>query len=218
MRRADAAELILSLVTSRERATAIAGDLLEEAEGAGSFWQPVARAAFGQLWGQVSTRRSGLGRAALRAFLLMLGFVIVGAVLVSVGELIAISVSKVWFGKDLPDWQSPVLTYSFYVCVYIAVGRRIARRWPGREGAVSFSLVVLIRALALAFEFVFWMIARHGGSAYADIRIDPVAFVSWNADLAQGLLSAVTSSLTDFVTLVGAAAYERAKTSAVREA
>jgi len=212
MRKADAAELILSLVTSRERAGAIAGDLLEDAERTGSFWPPVARTALSQFWRQVSTNRSGLGRAALWAFFQMIGFSVLGVILLLVGVVVLVSVWKVGFGRDFPDWgASTAITFVFYVGVNIAVGRRIARCWPGRECAVSFSLVVLMRGIGLAAGLVFWIIQRHGGEAHADFTIDPVALISWNGDLADTLLIAGAGSVTDFLTLTAASAYERWK-------
>jgi hypothetical protein len=212
MRRADAAELILSLVTSRERATAMAGDLLEDAERSGSFWPPVARTALSQFWGQLSTRPPGLGRATLTAFLLMLGFGSLGIVLLLVGWAILISVWKVDFGRDLPDLGSQAITtFLFYVGVNFAVGRRIARHWPGREGAVSFGLVVLIRAIGLGADLVFWLVGRYGGGAHAVFTIEPVTLISWTGDIVQSLATAVPWFVTDFVTLTAGAAYQRAK-------
>jgi hypothetical protein len=211
MRRADAAELILSLVTSPERASSIAGDLLEAAEGTGQFWRPVARTAVGQMWRQVSTNPSGLGRAALWAFIRMIGFALLGSVLLVVGLMILISVLKVGFGKDVRHWGSPALTFLLYAWVNIAVGRRIARRWPGRECAVAFSLVVLMRAIALGATLLFWTINHYGGEAHADFTIDPVSLISWNGDLVHGVLTGAASSVTDFLTLVAGAAYERSK-------
>ena len=211
MRRADAAELILSLVTSPERATAIAGDLLEDAERAGSFWLAVARTAAGQLWGQLATNRTGLGRAILRTFLMTLGFVMLGVVLMFVGLFCLIAVLKVGFGRDLPAMGSPAITVLFYVGVNIAVGRRIARRWPGRECLVSFSFVLVMHGIALAAELAFWIIQRYGGSGHAEVTITPLTLISWDGDLARSLLASGADFVTDFLTLVGGAVYERSK-------
>ena len=48
MHKAQIAELILSLFTSRERAASTVGDLIENAPGGGnwSFWSGVSRTAF----------------------------------------------------------------------------------------------------------------------------------------------------------------------------
>jgi len=211
MRKADAAELILSLVTSRDRAASIAGDLLEDAEATRRFWGPLARIAVGQWSRQISTEPSSLVRRGFGALLLTIGVTLIGVVLFFVAMLIAISIAKVAFGKDLPDLGQAAFTFAFYFWVNFTVGRSIARRWPGREAAVSFSLVILMRSIALGAELLFWIIQRHGGDAYADIAIRPVVFLSWYGDLLQSLILAIPECATDFLTLVAGAAYQRAK-------
>ena len=61
MRRVEVSERLLSLFTTRERAAAIIGDLLEAGSSHLGFWFAVARIAFALAW------RSGLGIVAAAA-------------------------------------------------------------------------------------------------------------------------------------------------------
>src|SRR5437763_108467 len=88
MQRVKGAELILSLFTSAERASSMAGDLMESAAGRGAwdFWPGVLRTAMGLFWRSFAAdpwfiAGVGLRGLALNLCLYLLWFV--GAVLVS---------------------------------------------------------------------------------------------------------------------------------------
>jgi hypothetical protein len=70
VRKLEIAEVILSLAADRERATSIAGDLLEESRGRElSFWWLVAQTLVLQTGRQLSTAPFGIYRAGVLALL-----------------------------------------------------------------------------------------------------------------------------------------------------
>ena len=88
MRNADAAERILSPVTTPDRAASSVGDLLEEASGRGAcwFWSSTLRTAAAYLWRDL---RECPGR--------MLWLAISGLIEFSIGAtLLGITVIKLW--------------------------------------------------------------------------------------------------------------------------
>ena len=144
MHKTHMAERILGLVTNRERAAAVAGDLTEKAatRGGAWFWSCVLRTAASLLWRDVSEspgRVTGLAFAGLAAYigidLLFAGlsgvaFFIVGGVSGHPIQLDSIG-WKVWFA-------APVLVSS------LLVGRILARWAPGRELAACVVYAVLV--------------------------------------------------------------------------
>ena len=72
MRKTQIAESVLMLVTSRERAAAIAGDLVEESPGRGAWWLwwSVLRTAGSLLWRGLGADPLQLAGLALRGVLL----------------------------------------------------------------------------------------------------------------------------------------------------
>jgi hypothetical protein len=74
MRKAQIAELILSLFTSRDRAASTVGDLMENALGHGGwwFWSGVSRTALSLFWSSFSAEPYFVAGIAIRGLMLNL--------------------------------------------------------------------------------------------------------------------------------------------------
>jgi hypothetical protein len=191
MRRASLAELLLSFVTSPERAAAITGDLLEQCEGAGAlrFYFLVGRTALAQLWRQVWAAPSQMAGATFRALLMELYYLVAAVCASFVALLVAVSVARVSFHTQLPDWLFRWLPYGIYnLAVPIALGRWIHRRNPGREASTMLSLAVTHTAISFCAGLCIWGLAQFGGQVHVDVTIG-APIIYWDGALSNALLS-----------------------------
>jgi hypothetical protein len=137
------AEWILSLVTSRDRAASIAGDLTEGAAARGAvwFWTGVLRTAASLLWRGLAERPArvaGVAAASLAIsvalWLLVAGLSVVALVAAHIKsghpvEVVSIGYS-IWF--FVPALLIPLLT-----------GRLLARWAPGREMSACLAYAII---------------------------------------------------------------------------
>jgi hypothetical protein len=149
MRNAQAAEWILSLVTTPERAGSTIGDLMENAARRGTFWfwMGVARTTLSLLWGGVAERPGRMARRAVGAFLLGWGLVLIGSLVIFV-PLFAL------LGPQIPPALFDESNLKFWPWIFVSVviggilvpfqqGRWMARWSPGQELAACLSLTIL---------------------------------------------------------------------------
>ncbi len=150
MRNAHLAEWTLALVTSRDRAAAVVGDLLEDAttRGACWFWSSVFRTAASLVWRDIvehPARMAGLacGGLAVEIGLILLALVLAGVAGTAIGILGAGS------GPSAPLTSARsrlvvklVVEASFWVTPFV-VGRVLARWAPGRELAACLAYATL---------------------------------------------------------------------------
>ena len=151
MRRDVAAEWILRLVMSRERAAAVAGDLLEDSAGRDSswFWISMAGTIASTVWRDAQTHAWQLAGVSAAGFFFQM--------ILSVGANLAAWLvwTSVHFVRDhtglellLPGaslpLSVPVWVTIFYLRLLVPfeVGRWVARRAPGRE--LSSGLVMML--------------------------------------------------------------------------
>src|SRR4051794_33431824 len=104
MRRAELAEAILSLAASPERASAIAGDFLEEDVGGLGFWFLVGRTATAQTWRQLSAERRAFSGMVVRSMIAEAGYMLAACMVYVFLLLIVISTLHVYFHSDVPEW------------------------------------------------------------------------------------------------------------------
>jgi hypothetical protein len=200
MHRADLAELLLSLVTTRERAVSVSGDLLEESEGggAGRFWLLVARTTVRQAWRQMAAAPFGMAGAAVRGWFAGVGADVAAFAIIGLPVLIVMGLLKLGFHIDLSGWAIPFLGTVIGLVVPFQVGRWMARRYPGREVAGCFSLVALQFAIWFCANFIQWEFGRSGGLAPG-------------GNLFHALASAVSDVFLMLVPLLAGAAFARAR-------
>ena len=146
MRKDRIAEWLLVLVTSRERAGSIVGDLVESADTQGSvwFWSSVLRAASALIWrGFASNPRGLLGLAffgwLMGLLLTLVSFftsVLVGGVLVKISGIT---------GRTF-DVAVVAGIIVAALCQFL-VGCWIARRAPGRELSAWLALLIMDQIL-----------------------------------------------------------------------
>lgn len=166
------AEWILSLVTTRDRASSAVGDFMEDdARGRVWFWICVSRTALSILW-----------RSFAAAPLSMVAFAVVGwfgymAITLILGFVAEIVITLCWgltyffshhTGLELLanllrirlDWPPPppgiargVEAIVIWIAAPIQVGRLTARRWPGREIAVWLTMLLLWPIMATYIPF-----------------------------------------------------------------
>ena len=148
MRKDRIAEWILVLVTSRERAASIVGDMMESAATHGRvwFWSSVLRAAASLLWHGFAANPRGLLGLAFHAWLvgLLLGF-----------GVFVCAISGVGLYPRLPLAESTaMLSRAVYIADLVGmalaqflVGCWIARRAPGRELSAWFALLIMDQIL-----------------------------------------------------------------------
>lgn len=180
MRSQQFAELLLSFVASRDRASAMLGDLVEDFGGSWRFWIYVIRTAISQLWRQMAKAPFSMIRPALLTFCLEIGLIIVWGF-----------ARALWVSPD-PDFPSvfhadlPWLQI-FLTCVFVPfIVAPMFRRHPGREGAGILTLTfihAMINASALA---VCGIAALTGSEAHFDVTIG-VPLISWDGDLSNTL-------------------------------
>ena len=132
-----AAEWVLGLVTTPERAASIAGDLWESRTpgGVARFWLDVLRIVASLVWQDVVTSPGQILKLALRAFVWEFLYVLLFgmAIGVAAGSLFG------WLGLDHPHrlWSSVnVCSFLAFAVIQFKVGRWIAHNAEGREVAV----------------------------------------------------------------------------------
>ena len=185
MRRLEIAEAILALAADPERATAIAGDLLEESRGrAPRFWWLVAQTMLLQGARQFRTAPFGMLGPAMLAIAVELLWVVVVFFLTFAGLLAAESVDKVIFHHDLPEFLFHnralhlVGSLLYSILVPLNVGQWIARRYPGRECTAIVTVTAVNGALlfctdsiaAIAWTLLYSNLIAFAGAALARYR------------------------------------------------
>jgi hypothetical protein len=155
------AEWLLVLVTSRERAVSIVGDMMENAVTQGSvwFWSSLLLATASLLWRGFASNPSGL--LGLAFFGWVMGFLLAAVsifISVFVGGVL-VTISRIT-GPTF-DVVAPVGIIVAALSQFL-VGRWIARRAPGRELSAWLALLIMdqilnalpsIAALALGPRF-----------------------------------------------------------------
>jgi len=148
MRNAQVAEWILSLVTSRERAAATVGDLMENASGVGTFWLGLLRTALSLLWSDVAANPGRMARLSGGAFLLGLAWTFVCFLVVIPLTFV---VGHANFRDASTAFNSLTFNVSSIFVVMILVpfqqGRWVARRSPGHELAACLAVAILTAAV-----------------------------------------------------------------------
>jgi hypothetical protein len=155
------AEWLLVLVTSRERAASIVGDMLESAATHGSawFWTGVLRATASLLWRGFAGNPRGMFGLAFFGWL-------IGSLLTLVPLFISVFIGGVLveiFGITVRTFGVAIVAgiITATLCQFL-VGRWIARRAPGRELSAWLALLIMdqilkvlpsIVALALGHRF-----------------------------------------------------------------
>jgi len=145
MRRADAAEWILSLTTSQDRAASIAGDLAEQARlyGARWFWSSLIRTTGSLAWRAFTDaplRLTGMAVMgaliqAIYTILLMLGIVFGhAAVMVVLGLGTEGTFLDLDSGPSMIPWQMESIVAFLLASFFL--GKWLARKAPQRELAV----------------------------------------------------------------------------------
>lgn len=192
MRKADFAELVLSLVTSQERSVSIVGDLLE-GDDAGNpchFWFFIVRTAFCLLWRQMVAAPFDMAGTVLLGISVEFGLLLLwGAsiVLVMLGPVA--DASRAIFHADLPEWSTRWLPYLLSnVVVWFTLGRWISRRYHGRQGAATLSLAIFHAVITLCAGLICWAVAHAGGEAHVDVTIF-VPVIVWDGNIVRTLVS-----------------------------
>ncbi len=212
----DAAVLLLSLVTSDERAGSMVGDLLEADGNRWRFWLAVVRTGLCQLWRQVATAPFSMTRTAIVGMFAEFAYMLAIGLSTWLMLLCVVSVSKVSFHyNDLPDWLFQSLpNLILNLLVPFAIGRWMFRRCPGREAVGTLTLALLHASITLLAGWIFWL-ANEG--AHADVIIF-VRVLYWNGDIFHTLgWTAYYLSLYPVLMLAGAS-YARAKSPTARKA
>jgi len=211
MRKAELAELILSLATSQDRAATIVGDLLEQDDW---FWISVLRTAVAQMWLQFRTAPLALAGIAIRGMFAEFGFLLLACLTLLLLLWIAVSVLLVSFHSRLPAPVTPWLAYFLSnLVVPFQLGRWIARRYPGKEAAASVTLSTMHAVVNVCAGLICWEIVRHGGTANITASFSGIHFIAWDANL-PGMLAVAVSYLTLYqMLLLGGAAFARAKSA-----
>jgi hypothetical protein len=194
MRKLEIAEAILSLAADRDRAAAIAGDLLEESRGsAPRFWWLVVQTTLLQTGRQSSSAPLGMLAAAMRALLIELGIILVSFIVPGI-----VGVVNVVHSLFLPD--GPALTaWSWIIGTLIVpflLGRWMARRYPGHEGSAIASLGFLHAILRVCTSVLEW-------KAGFPIRVDLAWFVLFEPT--SILVTAAGAAFARYKTLRGVA-------------
>ena len=213
MRKADFAELVLSLVTSRERAAAIVGDLLEgdDACNPWQFWFFVVRTASCQAWRQMAAAPFGMAGTAILSMSVEFGLLVLwGALIVSV-MLLAGDISRANLHTGPPGWSTRSLSFWLsHLVVPFTLGRWISRRYPGRQGAATLSLATLHAAINLSAGLISWAVARVGGVTHLDLIIF-IPVIYWDGNILRSLVSSASYLTLYPILLLAGAASVRAK-------
>ncbi|HLK64154.1 MAG TPA: hypothetical protein VKU19_11985 [Bryobacteraceae bacterium] len=205
MRRAYFAELVLLLVSGREQAGPIVGDLIEETGGGRFwwFWISITRIAAARVWRQIAEAPVRFAFFAIRAAWVELGVLFLACLALAAIMCAWLGTFHVPFPDRVLEWPARGLTT---LVVPFQVGRWMARRYPGREACGCVALSSLHAFVNLAAGLLFWEIARNGGTGDVTISFTPIDFISWNGNLPATLSHvALYVSLYPVVVLAGAA-------------
>ena len=153
MRSIHIAEWILGLVTRRDRAASIAGDLMEETahRGAFLFWSGVLRIMASLLW-------SGIAENPWR----IAGVALIGVAVEAVASMLlaylagAVFIHAAWSGYGIqsnPAGFMVALEASVLV-ISVFVGRMLARLSPGQELSACLAFAILGSILTLVLLFI----------------------------------------------------------------
>jgi len=158
MRKADAAEWILSLVSEPDRASSTTGDLLEQTAGRNAvwFWLSVARITASHLVSDLRAARGRMIWLAIRGVLayVPLAFFAVLAMVAPIGIWMAIS----WFlgtPRDfhVPSWYGYAAAAIVETAIPFVIGQSIAENSRGRELAAGFAFAFVLAALGAISAF-----------------------------------------------------------------
>jgi hypothetical protein len=194
MRSTRVAEWILSQVTSRERAEAVIGDLLEKVPSRGAlwFWWSVVATTFALVWRDVAAhpmRMLGLVFAGvLVQFALMFLLIFVAATvfgIVALANAMDLQHLIAWFSHG---WSTPLMlaTWSAMALIQFQVGRWLAKRSPDHElvPCVVFSIVGLTVSLAWSLSF-----SQPGALHVIWAGVSPVLYTVFDLPLYAGAVS-----------------------------
>ena len=152
MRKANIAEWILSLTTTPERASAAAGDLIQEASTRGTlwFWSSLFKTAASHVWRawvDAPARTLGLAFAAFlfeSAFLAPAAIVIIAGTMALLDYNVDVQATAVGFDVTATSYATaPLLLFfmALLVCEFL-IGIWLARFAPGRELAACVAYFV----------------------------------------------------------------------------
>lgn len=190
MRSTRVAEWVLAQVTSRERAAAVIGDLLEKVPARGQlwFWWSVMTTAVALVWRDVAAnpmRMLGLGFAGflLQFALLFLMAVFAFITFLVIGELTHQVPIRLW--ANYPT-VAGVIAWGVMAPIQFSVGRWLARRSPDHELApcVAYSLIGLTFSLALSLA-----LAQPGVLPTLRTIASTPLFAVWDLPLYAGAVS-----------------------------
>ena len=154
MRKDRIAEWLLVLVTSRERAASIVGDMMESAATHSVwFWSSVLRTTASLLWRGFAASPRGMLVLAFRGWLMGL--------LLAFGVFVCIAVGIGLYPRLPLAESTAVLSRAVYaadlvgltLCQFL-VGRWIARLAPGRELSAWLALMIMEEILNLMLSIV----------------------------------------------------------------
>ncbi len=208
MRKAEFAELALSLVTSEERAVSIVGDLLEdtEASGAWRFWLLLSQTVASEVFRQLAAAPLDAATVATRGVFVAFGLLLVEGPIIAVTIALAAGVARATFHAELPDWSIERL--SSFVCnvlVALQLGRWMARRYPGGAGTGSVTLTIFHTGINLSAGWMLWHVVHNDGAARIDLGFF-LRLIAWDGNMIHTMLIAtVYAMLFEILLLVGAA-------------
>jgi hypothetical protein len=174
MRKAELAELLLSMATDREHAASIVGDAIEDgqADNPCRFWLFVVRTALGQVWRRLVADPSSMGPAAGRAVLVEFGLLMLwaGALVVVTLEL-ALGVWRSLGHQNLPGWATQVPFILSNALASFTLGRWISRRYPGREGEGILTLAIVHVLMIVGAAIGSWLAVQAGGKVHLVVTV-----------------------------------------------
>jgi hypothetical protein len=214
MRRADLAEAVLSLAAPRERAGSIAGDFLEDDLGGFRFWFLVGRTATAQAWRQLAAEPKALAGIAIRGMIAQFGYLLAACIVYVFLLLIVISILRVSFHTDIPDWGDTSLQWSLAnLLAPFWLGRWMARRYGGRAASGTLALTFLHAAINLCAGLLLREAARTGVGTHIDVILG-LKVIYWDAAGYSAVLhSAILYATVYPVVVLAGAAFFRASHS-----
>jgi hypothetical protein len=165
MRKAQVAEWILSLVTSRELAASTAGDWMEEIPARGTlwFWCCVFRTVGALVWRDISADPLHMTGLAVRAWLVSWKFFFLLCLLFAfVVGLPVLIVKMINPGQQIPDWIFAFAGWAITPAIHFQVGRWIARHAARKELAacVLFEVISMILGFITGGVFLLILLAK----------------------------------------------------------
>lgn len=157
MRKADIAEWILSLTTTRDRAAATAGDLMEEGSTRGNlwFWSSLLKTSAAHIWRAWLDAPLRMAVLAYGAILFEIAFLAGSAVVVLAGtQVLQSGTVGLMAGAVDASTAFALLGIQLHICEFL-IGRWLARFAPGRELAacVAYSVASQICWLVIVRPF-----------------------------------------------------------------